>query len=154
MPFHTGLKTILFFWLFLLAGMSAEAVEIRLKPLIRLQSSIILLGDVAEFPGVDAERADRWSRLELFPAPAVGTTRNVRQQEIRELLVLNGVDAAEFSLTGPAVIQIHADRRPAVTEEATATSVNSQASGKTRRGQQGCRQHAIDRGGDPESGAG
>ena len=110
MPFHTGLKTILFFWVFVLAGMSADAVEIRLKPLVRLQSSIVLLGDVAEFPGMDAERANRWRRLELFPAPAVGTTRNVRHQEIRELLELNGVDAADFSLTGPAVVQIHTDR--------------------------------------------
>lgn len=120
MPFRTGLKTVLFFCVFLLAGMSAEAVEIRLKPLVRLHRPIVLLGDVAELATPDGERAKRLRGLELFPAPAPGTSRNVRQQEIRELLALNGVDPSECTLIGPTVLQIHADRAPAVAEVATA----------------------------------
>jgi flagella basal body P-ring formation protein FlgA len=84
------------------------AAEILIKPRVTSRGSVVLLGDVAAVTGSPAEATlvDQLLRLELFPAPSRGRTRLLRRQELRELLVLNGVDAALHGFRGAAYTRI------------------------------------------------
>ncbi len=101
---HRVAKRVLgYFTLFLLSGAAASAAQIELKSTVSSPGSLVLLGDLAKITGDDAREIEQLKRLELFPAPAQGTSRVVRRGEIQELLRLNEIDLRGHHFTGATV---------------------------------------------------
>ena len=81
------------------------AAEIRLKDQAECAGPLVRLGDIAEIGGeatADGSLAD----LVLFPSPAQGKSRLVRQQELRQLLALCDLEMHDCQLTGAEAVEI------------------------------------------------
>ncbi len=90
------------FWfvVLVLLGYSADANEIHVRTHCECPGSVVLLGDIAEVQGDDAQRLQR---IELLPAPLPGTVRVLRLAELKRLLALHGVDFQSTRLIGREV---------------------------------------------------
>jgi hypothetical protein len=89
-------------------GAPAAAVEIRLKSEAHSPGSLVRLGDIAEIEGLASAADASLADLVLFPAPAVGKTRELGRQELRQLLALCDVEVRGVELTGAERVVIHA----------------------------------------------
>jgi flagella basal body P-ring formation protein FlgA len=78
----------------------AESAEIQFKATGDVRGSLVLLGDVATIRDQDSQLVERLKRIELFPAPAAGRIRTLRDVELRQLLQLHGVNPAEHRFSG------------------------------------------------------
>lgn len=105
---HTQLRIAGFFLLILIVGASARSAEILLKPRVKSQGTIVLLGDVATVVGEEGEAklVQQLKRLELFPAPSPGRIRLLHRPEVRELLTLHGVDTSQHRIAGSSYSRI------------------------------------------------
>lgn len=120
MPPSDRHRITVFFITILAGSWTAEGAEIRFKPQADVRGSLVLLGDIAEVLGTEAETLDSLRRIELFPSPARGRVREVRNVELRQLLQLHGVNAAEHRFTGAESIRIaHRQTKLSVPSPAT-----------------------------------
>ncbi len=78
----------------------ARAAEIRLKPRAAPAGAMVTLGEVAEVVAADPAEAERLGKIELFPPPAAGRERFLRARELHDLLLLRGVNLADYRLSG------------------------------------------------------
>jgi flagella basal body P-ring formation protein FlgA len=99
-------KTLGFFLVIVVSGLSAEATEICLRSQVAARGSIVLLGDVADIKADSDEQRAELARRELFPAPNPGQSRLFRQQEIRGLLELHGLDTQTWKFSGARLARI------------------------------------------------
>ncbi len=106
-------KTALYFLLFMCSSMSAEAVEVRLKPQASAPGPLVTLGDVADIQSGEMDLKQKLRQIELFPSPASGRTRLARVQEIRELVELQGTDPGAVSWSGSPQVRVRAGAVPA-----------------------------------------
>lgn len=90
------------------------AAEIRLKAQTRCRSSIVLLGDVAEVFAADEFQAAQLMRLELGPAPGVGSRRFVRAREVQDALWSRGLNLADHRFTGVEQSEVVGPGEPVV----------------------------------------
>ena len=96
--------------LFILAGASAEAAEIVLRPEATVTGGLVRLADVADLgkaEGVDAALAS----VILCPAPRVGQQRILRRSEVLELLALSDVELSQLTLTGAQEVVVRRSER-------------------------------------------
>jgi len=87
---------------------SLPAGEVRLKSEARCAGSLVRLSDIAEIDPATSADATALGDLVLFPVPGAGKSRQLRGQELRELLALCGVEAGEVTLSGAESVVIHA----------------------------------------------
>lgn len=102
----TRSRTTLFFLALLAGNLSAEAAEIQFKAQADVRGSLVLLGDIANIQDLDPQKVETLRRIELFPSPARGRVRTLRNVEIRQLLQLHGVSTAEHRFAGAELIRI------------------------------------------------
>ena len=123
MPTTMKYRVTLFF-LSLLAGSSAGgAAEIQFKSQAEVRGSLVLLSDIANIQDSDTQLVESLKRIELFPSPANGRLRIVRDVEIRQLLQLHGVRTADHRFSGAESVQIgHAKMPPKVTTVAAVSN--------------------------------
>lgn len=91
--------------LFVVSHLSAEAAEIRLRGEAECRGGVVRLADVADIVTQETSDADL-ARVVLFPAPSEGTPREVSRQEIRQLLVLSGVDLSACQFSGSEFVTV------------------------------------------------
>jgi flagella basal body P-ring formation protein FlgA len=112
MPSSTRNRIKLFFLSIWAGGSCGEAAEIRFKPQADVRGSLVLLGDLAEVVDSDGQLADKLKRIELFPAPARGRIRSVRDVEIRQLIQLHGIVLSEHQFSGAELVCIAHAKTP------------------------------------------
>jgi flagella basal body P-ring formation protein FlgA len=102
--------------LLLVASLSAEAAEVKLKRSVKSKGSLVLLSDVAQVQDADPTVVRALERIELFPSPTGGRARTLRIREVRELMRLNGVDLTACRFTGAQTCRINSQpvERPVV----------------------------------------
>ncbi len=105
-------KITFYFFTIVLAGWSADAAEVVLRPQSHAQGSLVLLGDVADVTSTDAKRIETLKRVELFPAPAKNRSKLMHVRELTELLVLHGVEIRDIEFKGTKTTRIYAEREP------------------------------------------
>ena len=96
------------FGVLLVAGgfAASQAAEVHLRGECRCAGALVTLGDVADiYSNSEIEKAEL-SRVELFPAPAEGSSRSVRLREIQDILAQRGVDLRRCRLGGASTVQI------------------------------------------------
>ena len=98
-------KIFVYFVLFVVSHLSAEAAEIRLRGDAECRGGVVRLADVADIVAPETTDADL-ARVVLFPAPPEGTPREVSRQEIRQLLVLSGVDLSSCQFVGSEFVTV------------------------------------------------
>lgn len=101
-------KTLLSFVLLMSAHISARGAEVVLREQVRVQHGVVRLSDVAEIAGQDLEVAELKS-VRLLPAPRTSEQATITRQQLRELLSLSGIDAANYSLVGAEQVTITGD---------------------------------------------
>jgi len=119
-----SLKMLLFATIFVASGWSADAAEIELRPSAVASGTVVRLGDIAAIRHDDADVAAELHSLPLFPTPAAGKVRQVKQQELAQLLAFSDERLAGCRLTGAASVQI----RTADAAESVATNNAASAS--------------------------
>lgn len=107
---------------------ASEAAEIRLKPSVVVDSTIVRLGDVAEVTAPFPQEAEALAATELFPAPIPERRRYVQAREVIDLLVRRGVDFSVHRVAGAETIKIsRAKPQPIAAEQPSpAASIRSQ----------------------------
>lgn len=88
------------------AGASASAATFRLRSDFTATRSPITLRDLVAIEDCDPETCDALGSLPLFPAPPIGESRFVNRDEIRDLLILRGIDMRMHTWTGAFQIRI------------------------------------------------
>lgn len=99
-------RTIVFSVATLCIAFSATGAEIVLRDHAIAQGAVVRLGDVAEITAVDAVNADRLAATPLMPAPTGDATQFLRNNELRDILALRGLDVRSLNLTGAEVVAI------------------------------------------------
>jgi Chaperone for flagella basal body P-ring formation len=87
----------------------AAAVEVRLRASIVCPAPVVRLADVAEIRGDDRAVAEALGYVALCPAPAAGSTQQLSQHQIRQLLALSGVHPAQVVVTGSEAVELLAN---------------------------------------------
>ncbi len=87
-------------------GVSASAATFRLRSDFTAARSPITLSDVVAVEDCDPQTRDALGSLPLFPAPPIGEARFVSRDEIRDLLILRGIDMRMHTWTGAPQIRI------------------------------------------------
>lgn len=100
MPRFIRRKVLALFFVMLAGSLSASDTEIRIKSDVVVRGPFVLLGDIADVDGNNAEQSESLKKLELFPVPAPGRARAVRAFEIRQLLALHGFESEAIRVTG------------------------------------------------------
>ena len=95
-----------------LAGATSFAAELRIRPEARPTGSLVTLGDVAEIYAQDKEQVETLTRIELFPAPGLGTRRFLRVREILEILQLRSINLTDCRISGATLVTIHGPDAP------------------------------------------
>ena len=106
--------------IFVGSAWSAEAADIELRGDVVVSGTIVRLGDIAELRADDAQLDAEWKALPLFPAPAIGRTRLVKQQELAQLLAFNDERLANCRVVGARAVQIRSTDAQAVPQPAVA----------------------------------
>jgi len=129
------IKTLLNFLVIVASSLSADAVELCLKPKAESNGSLVLLGDVAEIHGATDEHRVALERIELFPTPTDQRGRALHARELRELLALQDVNVQELRFTGARLARISAASkdRPHTAEIQSASLANAQVVVATRK---------------------
>jgi len=106
MQVQQSIKVLLLTMIFVASGWSSEAAEIELRASAVASGTVVRLGDIARVQHEDPAIAAEWQQLPLFPAPAEGKTRQVKHQELAQLLAFSDERLAGCRLTGAAAVQI------------------------------------------------
>lgn len=93
---------------------SGLAATFRMQADVTAQRNLVTLGDVVIIEDCDPETCDSLTNLPLFPAPPIGEVRFVSRAEIRDLLILRGIDTRMHVWSGAPQVRI-------VTSPSTAT---------------------------------
>jgi flagella basal body P-ring formation protein FlgA len=83
-----------------------EAAEISLRKQCEVDGPIVTIADVAVVIADGRDEVERIGAIELFPTPAAGRPRVLHVQEIRDLLILRGVDLLDHRFSGASQVTI------------------------------------------------
>lgn len=89
-----------------LCGTHGLAATFRVRPNVTASSNLITLGDVVAIEDCDSETRHSLACLPLFPAPPVGEAKFVSRDEIRDLLILRGIDIRMHTWSGASQVKI------------------------------------------------
>jgi len=102
------LKTIVVTVTFVVACATSAAVEIRLKNEVHCPGPLVRLGDIAELDMPTTAESPALADLALFPVPAAGKSRELKRQELQQLLALCEIDPRDVQLAGAETVIIRA----------------------------------------------
>ncbi len=88
-----------------LIATAAVAAEVRLRSSAVCTGSVVRLSDVAEIYADDGRLAQALAETPLCPAPHLGRQRSLSQQELRQMLLLSGVEKS-VAVTGSEAVSI------------------------------------------------
>lgn len=91
---------------------SASAGEVRIWPTATTTGETVLLGQVAELRGFEAETTRRLAQVAVFDAPTPGGELLVRADDIREALADTGENLSAIHLIGAARCKVSKPRPP------------------------------------------
>lgn len=128
MQSHQSYKTLLLAALFVASGWSADGAEIELRGDAVVSGTVVRLGDVARIRHEQAALVAEWESLPLFPAPAIGRKRLVKQQELSQLLAFSDERLADCRIVGASAVQIHSLSEGATSSQAAVHAANRPAS--------------------------
>ena len=96
------------FALALLSSVAAmlPAAEIQLRTGCKTEGGLVLLGDLADVFAQDDAEVQKLAAIDLVPAPPAGEKRVLRLREIRDLLVLRGVNLAQHRFSGASQVTV------------------------------------------------
>lgn len=84
----------------------ATAATLCLRPEYVSHGGSVTLGDLCEIEQCDENTQQALAAIPLFPPPALGETRFVRREELRDLLILRGIDIAMHEWSGTSCVRI------------------------------------------------
>src|SRR5262245_24602918 len=84
---------------------AAAGAEVRLRSSAACTGSVVRLADVAEIYADDRRLAQALAETPLCPAPQPGHLRSLSQHELRQILMLSGVEKS-VSVTGSEAVSI------------------------------------------------
>jgi flagella basal body P-ring formation protein FlgA len=84
----------------------ACGAEIQLRNQCQPVGNVVLLGDVAQIHAADEQQTEELHRLELFPAPAIGSRRYLRLREVQDLLERRGISLADQTFSGASMVLV------------------------------------------------
>jgi hypothetical protein len=87
---------------------SVAAFEIRLKDEAHCPGPLVRLGDIAELDTPATLAGPSLADLALFPTPAAGKSRELKRQELRQLLALCEINLRDVHLAGAETVVIRA----------------------------------------------
>jgi Chaperone for flagella basal body P-ring formation len=93
-------RVCLYFALFMTTAWSGEAAEVRLRTSAVCTAPVVRLGDIADVVDESDARARWLAALPLAPSPADGSQRTFSRHDVRQLLVLTGVERDQLQITG------------------------------------------------------
>lgn len=109
---------------------ASRAAEIHLRAEAQVESPIVTLGSVAMVIADDRAEVERLNEIELFPQPPAGRPRVVHVQEVRDLLLLRGVDLLGHRFSGASQVTISGAGRA---ETRSAEPVSASVAGRVQR---------------------
>jgi flagellar basal body P-ring formation protein FlgA len=118
-------KSLLLAALFIVSGWSADGAEIELRDNAVVDGAIVRLGDIAQIRHEEGAIAAVWEALPLFPAPASGKARVVRQQELAQLLAFSDETLAHVRIVGSPAVKIQTGPTVVTATDAPAKTVTS-----------------------------
>jgi hypothetical protein len=99
---------------------AAEPVVVHVQEHATARSAIVRVGDVAHIAGGDRATRERIAALDIADLQARDTAVIVTRRSVEYRLLLAGLDAADFRLTGAERVGVAAARRPVTAEEIVA----------------------------------
>lgn len=99
-------------------ALDAFAADIRLKATGNTTQSIVRLADVAEIAGADEREAAALGQIALGPGPAAGAETRFDVATIRSRLAARGVNMAQTTLSGSALVIVRNGATPATAAKA------------------------------------
>jgi len=87
-------------------GKYGLAATFCVRPNVTASSNLITLGDVVAIEDCDPQTHHSLASLPLFPAPPMGEAKFVSRDEIRELLILRGIDLRMHTWSGALQVKI------------------------------------------------
>jgi hypothetical protein len=107
-------RVVRYFLLFLAAAWSGEAAELRLRSSAVCPAPIVRVADVAEIHVADPAVAEALARIPICPAPSAAGQRTITQHDLRQLLLLSGVDFEGLIVTGSEQVAVRLGSGPLV----------------------------------------
>lgn len=109
----------------------ATAATLCLRPEYVSHGASVTLGDLCEIKQCDENTQQALAAIPLFPSPPLGETRFVRREELRDSLILRGIDVTMHEWSGAACVKIVTS--PEVPDQATQVQATSSAAAKQLR---------------------
>jgi flagella basal body P-ring formation protein FlgA len=94
----------------LVGSSSAGAALIELKETAAVSTPVVRLGQVSLIHDVDEKVVERLAAAMLFPAPAIGKSKTIEFETIRERLVSQGFDLADLEFSGSSAVTVSGAR--------------------------------------------
>ena len=85
---------------------SGQAAEMKVRAECTPQGSIVTLGDLVDLRCDSTSEAERLAQISLFPAPAPGMRRFVSAREIKDMLLIRGIDLIDHRFRGATTILV------------------------------------------------
>lgn len=113
--------------IFVSAG-SAMGLEVTVRPAVVVSADQVFIGDVA----VLAPQSTRLSGKQITRAPALGKSITINQEQIRRVLIQNGLSDDELKFSGAAVVTIKRDSLT-ITAETVQSDIDAYLASVQRR---------------------
>jgi flagellar basal body P-ring formation protein FlgA len=113
--FHAFAYILMVIWMmvsYVHTAIGSEGIIIQLKEEAAIQSSAVLLNDVAELKGSDSDLIDTLKHIALGDSPEFGSVRIVTRHQIGECVRTAIVQHPGISIAGAAAVQIRLQGRP------------------------------------------
>lgn len=93
----------------LIAGALAirsDAAEMKVRAECSPKATIVTLGDLVDLHCDSTSEAERLARIPLFPTPAPGLKRFVSAREIKDMLLIRGIDLIDHQFRGANTVLV------------------------------------------------
>ena len=93
----------------LLAGllaMPADAADMKVRAECSPKGTVVTLGDLVDLHCDSTSEAERLAQIPLFPTPAPGLRRFVSAREIKDMLLIRGIDLIDHQFLGASTILV------------------------------------------------
>ncbi len=106
-------NTLLWFLLLSFSHATAETFEVRLRRDPVRSPGVVRLGHIADLRRLPSQRRRELESIDICPAPGTGDRLVITRDQIRRLLVLQGVAGRALKFTGPEQVIVRGDAGPA-----------------------------------------
>lgn len=97
---------LMFLAVFPVSGVSAEKIEIRLKPHASVMGQTVYLGDIARIHGDDPKQVEKLRELDIGRAPLPGQSRNIDQGHVELRLKQHAIDGSSVHIIAAGPVDV------------------------------------------------